>query len=584
MTATVEEFISGKLPVISVRLGDSLKDAVKLMLRHGYSQLPVVDSDNRPVGFIASDSVLNALNNYGAGLDGLLMKHVLLKRPQTFRQDIDLLDLFDEMNDPFACIVDEEDRLVQVVTTHDMTDYFRQRARDIILVENIESTLKDYVQLLFASKNDGESRLNKAIQSVTNSKLGLSENFTKAVRFYLGETRQNGGNQLDEGILAGAFEKYLDDKRPPATFDTLTLANYISLFLSNDNWGYIEGVFGLKKAAMMNILESVRSTRNDLAHFREIGADQSRQLRDCYDLLVEHEEAIRTAFPAYNPPIMETVSSASQEPELNDGMIIPIADEPQPGEGRYAALAIWLQEQPPDIDIVTSSFDEIEQIIGGELPVSAYKNRSWWANDAVSRVQSQVWLDVGWRVASINKTNRLIRFYRIEGRQRAYIDFYNVLDEQLRKLPGFERLDYSPDGSNWHSVMGISVKGQNLALINFAFGRNGTFRIELYIDGGDREINKRLFDALYAEKDDIEQEFGHELDWQRLNNNRASKVSRIFEARITDSREELKELAERASTAMVFMLKVLEPRVCDTGQRLLSPTSEPNNGASNSRG
>lgn len=630
MTTTVQEFISGKLPVISIRLGDSLKDAVKLMLRHDYSQLPVVDSENSLVGFVTSDSILNALNNYGMGLDGLLMKHVLTKKPQTFRQDIDLLDLFDEMNGPFACIVDEEGRLVQILTTFDVADYFRQRARDIILVENIESFIRDYVQLIFASKVNGETRLSDAIQSVSKSNLASQENFTKAVRHYLGKTQQTGGNQIDEDVLNRAyssnlglregftkavsfylgetqpngndqlnevvlqevFEKHLGNRQSPTTFDELTLGDYISLFLDNDTWPYLKELLGLEKPAITNLLNSVRLTRNDLSHFREIGADQSRQLRDCYNLLVEHEEAIRTVFPTYSPSPLETVPSIAEKPEPGAGTVNPTADEPQPGESRYAALAIWLQGQPLEKSVVASSFDEIEAIIGGELPESAYKHRAWWANDSVGHVQSKVWLDVGWRVAGINMTDKLVRFSRIEGRQGEYIHFFNVLDELLRKLPGFEHLDSSPDGpnshlnlspggSNWHSVKGISGGGQNLAVLNFAFGRTGTFRVELYIDSGEGSINKRLFDALHAEKDDIEQEIGHELNWQRLDNNRASKVSRVFEGRITDSDEELKELAEKASTAMVVMLKVFEPRVRDIGKRLLSSTGEPNTGAPN---
>lgn len=597
MTATVEEFISGKPLVISVRLGNSLKEAVKLMLTHGYSQLPVVDSERRPVGFIASDSILNALNNYNEGLDGLQIKHALLKKPPIFKQDIDLLDLFDEMNDPFACIVDEDGRLVQVVTTHDMTGYFRQRARDIILVENIESILKEYVQLAFFSKSDGEQRLNEAIQAVSNVNqtlrenfvkavrfclgkaqpkpgnqidenivakvfelnLGVRENFTNALRLYLTQTQQGGGSQVDESVIAEAFEKFAEDKREPATFDELTLANYISLFLRKDNWVSLEGVFGLQKAAMTTLLDSVRSTRNDLAHFREIGTHQSRQLRDCYNLLVEHEEAIRTAFPSISPSILETGSSVGEEEgELEAGMIIPTADEPQPGESRYAPLAIWLQEQSSEKDVIASSFTAIEEIIGGELPVSAYKNRSWWANDSMGHVQSKQWLDVGWRVAGVNMSERLVRFSRIKERQRAYIDFYNVVDDELRKLPGFEQTAISPDGANWHSIKSISG---GLALLNFAFGRNGTFRIELYIDTGDAGRNKRLFDSLHAERDEIEKEVGYELDWQRLDNKRASKVVRILEGRITDSREELKVLAEKAAAAMVLLTKVFEPRL-----------------------
>lgn len=583
MTNTVEEFISGKLPVVSITLNDSLKDAVRLMLRHDYSQLPVVDSEKRLIGLVTSDSILKALNNYGAGLEALLIKHVLIKKLQMFRQDIDLLDLFDEMNDPFAGIIDEEGRLVQLLTTYDVTDYFRQRARDIILVENIESILREYVQLLFTNKQDGESRLNKAIQSLSNYNLALQDNFSRAVRYYLRQTGQNGGNQINKVILDETFQKHLDEKRPPITFDELTLGNYISLFLHNDHWPYLEEVFGLKKPAIINLLDSVRATRNDLAHFREIGADQSRQLRDCYDLLVEHEGAIRTLFLSQTPLKTDPTLPIRVDHETGAGTVIPTADEPYPGESRYATLAIWLQEQPTELDVVTLSFKEIEKIIGGELPQSAYKNRSWWSNDTVGHVQSQQWLGVGWRVAIANRTDEWVRFSRIAERQRAYIDFYNALDQKLRKLPGFEQLDVSPDGSNWHSVKGIGWRGQNLALLIFAFGRNGTFRIELYIDSGDGQINKSLFDALHLKKDEIEEELGHGLDWQRLDNRRASKVSRVLEASITDSPEELMDLAEKASKVMVLMLKILEPRVLDIGQRLLSSTSEPNNAALNSR-
>ena len=163
---------------------------------------------------------------------------------------------------------------------------------------------------------------------------------------------------------------------------------------------------------------------------------------------------------------------------------------------------------------------------------------------------------------------RLVLFSRIEDRQRAYIDFYNVVDNELRKLPGFEQTGVSPDGSNWHSVKSINGEGKTLAWLNFAFGRNGVFRVELYIDSGDGVVNKRLFDALHAEKDEIEKEIGHELEWQKLESKRASKIARIFEGRITDSREELKVLAEKAAAAMAILSKVIEPRLIDMGQQV----------------
>lgn len=61
--------------------------------------------------------------------------------------------------------------------------------------------------------------------------------------------------------------------------------------------------------------------------------------------------------------------------------------------------------------------------------------------------------------------------------------------------------------------------------------RNGSYQIlkdrgsiELYIDYGEQEQNKQIFDVLQAEKDVIEAEFGAELSWRRLDDKRASRI------------------------------------------------------------
>lgn len=51
--------------------------------------------------------------------------------------------------------------------------------------------------------------------------------------------------------------------------------------------------------------------------------------------------------------------------------------------------------------------------------------------------------------------------------------------------------------------------------------------IEVYVDVGDRDRNKAIFDKLYEERDQVEREFGTALDWQRLNDKRASRI-RIY--------------------------------------------------------
>ena len=45
MTTTVQEYIKGKLPVVTTTLNDSLVIVSKRMIEHDFSQLPVVDSE-----------------------------------------------------------------------------------------------------------------------------------------------------------------------------------------------------------------------------------------------------------------------------------------------------------------------------------------------------------------------------------------------------------------------------------------------------------------------------------------------------------------------------------------------------------
>jgi hypothetical protein len=84
----------------------------------------------------------------------------------------------------------------------------------------------------------------------------------------------------------------------------------------------------------------------------------------------------------------------------------------------------------------------------------------------------------------------------------------------------------------------------------FAFARKRQFRVELYLRSGDQN-DKRVFDALYAQKEAIEKQVGKALNWQRLDAKQASWIALYHPGRTIDSPKKLAVLREWAMDAIV---------------------------------
>jgi len=194
------------------------------------------------------------------------------------------------------------------------------------------------------------------------------------------------------------------------------------------------------------------------------------------------------------------------------------------GGGRYAPLADWLQSQPGNIDQVEFSFEDIERIIGAELPPSARTHRVFWANDSVGHVQSQLWLEAGWRVSTVNLTAGKVTFNRIAEREKAYINFFGILLDELKKKADFPIRDSSPDGTSWVVIQTAPLKEKAHGSFVMAFSRLKRFRVEVYLDFGDQAANKAVFDILYAQKAVLEAQTGP-MSWERLDDRRASRIA-----------------------------------------------------------
>jgi len=58
------------------------------------------------------------------------------------------------------------------------------------------------------------------------------------------------------------------------------------------------------------------------------------------------------------------------------------------------------------------SFEDIEDIIGKPLPESAVKHRSFWANDNLENGHARAWTRAGYRVAYLDREQKVVRFER----------------------------------------------------------------------------------------------------------------------------------------------------------------------------
>lgn len=127
-----------------------------------------------------------------------------------------------------------------------------------------------------------------------------------------------------------------------------------------------------------------------------------------------------------------------------------------------------------------------------------------------------------------------------------------------------------------HPGWSKATKPQKQTWMNFPSGRSGiTFtgaftrrdgvpglRAELYIDVGDREQNKDLFDQLHGQRESIEHSLGETLGWERLDDRRASRVTLTYsgEAAVVN-RELWPDLQPWLAQALGAMRQALGPHL-----------------------
>jgi hypothetical protein len=134
-------------------------------------------------------------------------------------------------------------------------------------------------------------------------------------------------------------------------------------------------------------------------------------------------------------------------------------------------------------------------------------------------------------------------------------EFWAQLLEQAKKHTSLHAR-ISPGKDSWISA----GSGKSGLAFNY-YVRLHDAQVELYIDQGEREANKHVFDQLFASKEQVEEVFGEPLDWQRLDERRACRIRHVIPGGGLRDRERWPETQEAMIEAMVRFEKALKPRI-----------------------
>jgi len=142
--------------------------------------------------------------------------------------------------------------------------------------------------------------------------------------------------------------------------------------------------------------------------------------------------------------------------------------------------------------------------------------------------------------------------------------------QSLRKKWWAELLDKARNKTKLHANISPSTEswvaagaGKSGMTFNYVVGQHSA-RIELYIDRGadSKSDNERIYDKLYQHKADIENVFGGELSWEKMETKRACRIARYYETGgYRDEEEKWTAIQDEIIEGMMRFSKALSPYI-----------------------
>jgi len=109
---------------------------------------------------------------------------------------------------------------------------------------------------------------------------------------------------------------------------------------------------------------------------------------------------------------------------------------------------------------------------------------------------------------------------------------------------------------NWYSFS----SGFSGIVYGMSFALGDKVRVEAYIDMGDRERNKNLFDSVVKDKEQIEKSYGSPLEWERMDEKKACRIAIYREGSIEEDSNALNEIKDWSIEQLIKMKKTFTQR------------------------
>lgn len=211
----VSRFLDPRLRLVTIGPDAPLEQAVTLMLRHDYSQLPVMTNDRDVRGVISWESIGPAMT-----MSNPVPRFVReCMRPHVEVRDTDsLFHVINRIIDSSYVLVRDESRIIKsILTTTDLSRQFQDLAEPFLLIGEIENHIRSLIEGRF-----------------TQQQL---------------ETTRNEN----------------DPERRVESVEDLTFGEYIRLIEDPGNWARLE--IRADRAVFTKELDVIRKLRNDIMHF-----------------------------------------------------------------------------------------------------------------------------------------------------------------------------------------------------------------------------------------------------------------------------------------------------------------------------